>query len=246
MEKAKPKNSKKRESTDEERELFVTTDLRSVPASELKPMVGGLGKWVSQAVGNKLSKGKFEALYARESRRLVHVDQEHVSKRLQKHFSKLQSELEYLGFGTSFFASLPALGPIAAAMMAMSQRDGRIHFLAEQVAIRENGKISDDGFFSFVSYLPGGGSLITTNGKNLPRARSEVQREVVTEAVADQVLRHHRKRVRNLEIAAIAPPELFDHVASEVRLDCDDLVRRKVIRPATPAEITRIRQKSKV
>ncbi len=230
----------------DERELFVTTDLRGIPAMELRPMCKGFSDWLMTVLTFKLLRMKSEPAFAYESRRLVKVEAEQVSKRIMKRFNELASEATLLGFVPNYYASLPAVGPIAAAVMTMSRKDGRVHFFAVQVAARTDGQINDDGHFGFLSYRPDQSSLVTICSARLPRPRRKVDRLVVRNDDPAEVLRLHRKRIRNLEILPIEPEELFEQAAKEKRIEADDLLGRRIIRPATQGEITRIRQQSRV
>jgi len=55
-----------------------------------------------------------------------------------------------------------------------------------------------------------------------------------------------RERMRQQAIENVPPGDLFDHADKENRQETADLLRRGVIRRATPAEITRIRTKLRV
>ena len=104
----------------DDRELFITTDFRSIPAAELRPMIGSLSQWLSAVVAHKIKRSSPQIQYAIESRRLVQRDAEHVPKRIMKRLTELRKLLEKLNFDASFYATIPAIGPFSKAIMGMS------------------------------------------------------------------------------------------------------------------------------
>ncbi|MCG8650706.1 MAG: hypothetical protein MI861_12790 [Pirellulales bacterium] len=233
-------------STLEERELFVTTDIRSIPTMELRPMCRNFSEWLIAIFAFKILRAKTEPEFASESRRLVQIEAEHVPKRLMKRFAELAPQVQALGFLPNYYASLPAIGPIAAAVMTMSRREGQVHFFATQVALKTAGEINDDGHFGFGSRLTDDSSVLTVSPAKLPGARPGIDRRIVRSQDPAEVLQVHRDRIRNAAIKSIAPEELFDYAQREARLEADDLQRRRIIRPATAGEISRIKTGSRV
>ncbi len=230
----------------DDRELFVTTDLRSIPAMELRPMCGSHYEWLLAVLAFKVFRAKSEVAFACESRRLVRVDAEHVPKRIMSRFEKVRPKIESLGFLPNYYASMPAIGPIAAAVMTMSREDGQIHYFAIQVVAKSEGQVNDAGHFSFSSSLPSGESIVTVSPANLPRPRRGIDRLMVSSDDPATVLKKHRERIRGVAIVEVPPAALFESAEQETRLEADDLLRRRIIRPATPAEIARIRAASRV
>lgn len=241
---AKAPNPYKPAAEGDERELFVTTDIRSIPAMELLPMCSGISEWLTAILVFKILRTKSDAVFACESRRLVKVDVEQVSKRIMKHFDVLRPRVEDLGFTLNYYASMPALGPITAAVMTMSQRNGKIHFFATQVALKANDQINDDGHFGFGTHLQDGGSILTVSPAKLPKPRRGIDRLVMSSDQPLEVLKKHRERIRDAAIENVPPNHLLEYAERETRLEADDLQRRRIIRPATPAEIGRIRSGS--
>ena len=230
----------------DDRELFVTTDIRSIPIRELLPMCGGVTQWLTAVLAFKLFRAKSEVTFACESRRLVRIDAEQVPRRIMKHFDEIRPRIADLGFHLNYYASMPAIGRIAAAVMAMSRGDGKIHFFAVRVALQTESQVSDDGHFGFVSPVADGGSLVTVSPAKLPRARRGISRLMVGSHDPVTVLEKHRARIRDVAIGAVSPSEFFAHAQNETRMEADDLLARRIIRPATAAEIGRIRVESRV
>lgn len=237
---AKPKSETKAAAAGDDRELFVTTDIRSIPMMELRSMCS-FPDWLMAIVAGKIFRANAEAIFACESRRLVKVDADQISRRVMKRFGELRPQIEDLGFVPNYYASLPAIGPIAAAMMTMSRPDGRIHFFAVQVALKTNDQVSDDGHFGYGTHLPGGGSILTLSPAKLPKPRRGIDRAILSSDDPLTVLKKHRERIRDVEIQAVAPREMFAFAERETRLEAEDLLRRKIIRPANAAEVGRIR-----
>lgn len=229
----------------DDRELFVTTDLRSIPMMELRPMCGGISQWLSAILNFKILRASSDVTYAYESRRLVRVEPQQVSRRIMNHFDELRPAIEQLGFVPNYFASMPAIGRIAAAVMAMSRLDGKVHCFAVQVAAMSDGQINDDGHVAFTTHLTDGGSIITMSPANLPAARDGVDRQILATDDPNDLLRSHRQRIRNAPVKLVQPNHLFEYAERETRLVADDLLRRRIIRPATPAEVGRIRAASR-
>lgn len=182
--------------------------------------------------------------YAVELGRLVPA--KHIPKRMVKHFDGLRSELQSLGFSANFEATIPAIGPYSAAMMGMSRRDGDVHFVANRVTRQVGQELVDDGDFRFMSWLTDGTTLITATENELVPTRGGVDFAAVPSDDPDTVLKKHRERMRRLPVVAVEPPELFSRVEAESRQQAEDLLRRRIIRFATPAEVTRIRMKMRV
>lgn len=230
----------------DDRELFVTTDIGAIPVSELLPMCGGVTQWLAAVIAFKIFRSRSAVTFACESRRLVRVEPKQISRRIMKHFDELRPRISDLGFQMNYYASMPAIGKIAAAVMTMSRMDGKIHFFSVRVALQTDDQVDDDGHFGFGSSLSDGGSILTVSPAKLPRPRRGIDRLIVASEDPITVLEKHRGRIRDVAIRAVAPHDLFEHAANETRMEADDLLDRRIIRPATPAEIGRIRIESRV
>jgi hypothetical protein len=230
----------------DDRELFVTTDIRSIPVRELLPMCGGVVQWLTAVLAFKIFRAKSDVTFACESRRLVRVEPEQISRRIMRHFDELRPRIADLGFHLNYYASMPAIGRIAAAVMTMSRADGKIHFFAVRVALQTDNQVNDDGHFGFGSPVSGGGSLVTVSPAKLPTARHGINRLIVGSHDPITVLETHRGRIRDVAIRSVSPRDLFEHAEQETRLEADDLLARRIIRPATAAEVGRIRVESRV
>jgi hypothetical protein len=124
--------------------------------------------------------------------------------------------------------------------------DGKVHFFAVRVALQSEDQINDDGHFGFGSSLSDGGSIVTVSPAKLPKPRRGIDRLTVASNDPIAVLEKHRGRIRAAAIQAIEPNHLFEHAEKETRLEADDLLARRIIRPATAAEVGRIRIESRV
>ena len=60
------------------------------------------------------------------------------------------------------------------------------------------------------------------------------------------VLKRHRERIMKRDCATVAATELYDRVQSDQEQETADLLRRGVLRRATPGEVTRIRTNMRV
>ena len=87
---------------------------------------------------------------------------------------------------------------------------------------------------------------MTTSRTHLPRARPGVDLQSVASEDPPVILKKHRDRMRQLSIENVPPNDLFDRADAENRAQTEDLLRRNVIRLATPAEVTRIRTELRV
>jgi hypothetical protein len=221
------------------RETFVTNDYRSIPASELRSMLDGLGPWLSAVLSHKILRKRVQPAYVIELRRMMKA--KHVPKRIQKHFDDLKARLERLTFEPNFHATVPAIGPYSSATVAMSQPDGEVHFIASQVVTQVAGKLKDEGHFGFVTWLSDGTSIVTISSATLPRPRSGVDRMVIQSNDPAVVLKKHRERLRKKRIEPVAPEDLFPRTESENQKQTEDFLNRGLIRPATATEVTRIR-----
>jgi hypothetical protein len=123
----------------------------------------------------------------------------------------------------------------------MSSEDGRCHFYCVRAAIKANQGIMEDGHFGFGSQLPHDGSLTTISRAKLPKPREGVDRLMIRTHDPEVLLREHQRRMRDRPVIAMHASELIDHARRQNLLECEDLLARRVIRPATPAEIHRIR-----
>ncbi len=225
-----------------ERELFVASDIQTIPAFELKPMCGSLFEWLFAIVVFKIFRMKPPVEFATETRRMVRIEGEQVPKRIMHYFDELRPKVESLGYDMNYYATVPAIGPIAIALMTMSsEEDGRCHFFAVRAVIKTNNQIMEDGHFGFGSELPNDGSLTTISKAKLPKPRQGLERLMINTADPKVLLEEHRKRMREHQVVAVHASELTEHAKRQNLLECEDLLARKVIRPATAAEIHRIR-----
>jgi hypothetical protein len=165
---------------------------------------------------------------------------------MEKHFDDVRSNLEHLSFTPNFDANLPAIGSYVMALMAMSRRDGDVHFVAERVTIQVAGQLIDESNFRFLSWLDDGGILVTTTQTHLPRPRNGLDLSSVVSDDPTLVLKKHRERMRVHHVVNVPPAELFDRLDAENRAQVDDLLRRDIVRRATPAEVARIRTELRV
>ena len=228
------------------RELLVTNDFRSIPAAELRTLSDSLGQWLGVLFRYKILRSKLLPAYAIELRRMIKGEAKHIPKRILRHFDALKAKLEPLNFAPGFYANVPALGPYSAAVMAMSRQDGEIHMIASQIVTQDHELIKDEGYFGFTTWLSDENLVVTVSLANLPRPREGVDRIIVDSDDPTVLLKKHRQRLRKLEIQPVAASNLFQRVEDENRRQTDDLLRRRVIRPATPAEVTRIRKDIRV
>ena len=176
-----------------------------MPASEMRPLLGGTGAWLSAIVTHKILRTKVIPTYAVELRRMTKA--RHIPKRMQKHLDDRRAQLESLNFAVSFYATLPAIGPYSWVTMGMSRRDGDLHFLATQIATKVDGQIQDEGYFCFVSWLSDETSIVTMSPALLPRPSDGVDRVIVGSEDSAVVLKKHRERLRKKEILPVAPTD---------------------------------------
>ncbi len=246
MNRAGPDSARQGELGSDDRELFVMTDFRSIPAAEMRPMIGNFSQWLSALLAYKILRSKPQIQYVIEARRLVKGDAENVPKRIMKQFAAVRTQLELLNFGPSFFATVPAIGPFSKAIMAMSRPDGQIHCFASHVVSKIDGQVTDEGLLGFTTWLREDASIVTMSAAKLPRPRGGVDRLIVSSDDPEVILKKHRDRIRKLECLPISPADLFAQAEAEQERQTEDLLRRRVIRPATPAEVTRIRTEMRV
>lgn len=230
----------------DDRELFATTDFRSIPTAELRSIVGSFSQWLSVVMAHKILRSNPQIQYAIEARRLVKGDAENVPKRIMKQFAAVRTQLELLNFGPSFFATIPAIGPVSKAVMAMSRPDGQIHCFASHVVSKIDGQVEDEGCLEFTTWLSDEKLIVTMSAANLPRPRQGVDRLIVGSEDPEVILKKHRDRIRKLEYLPVPATELFAYAECEQERQTEDLLRRGVIRLATPGEVTRIRTAMKV
>ncbi len=228
-----------------ERELFVASDIQSIPAFELRPMCNSLFEWLVALVLFKICRMKPPIEFATETRRMVRIEGEQVPKRVMNYFDELRPKLEELGYHMNYYATVPAIGPIAIALMTMSSQDGKCHFFAVRAVVKMNDQIMEDGHFGFGSQLPHDGSLTTISKTKLPKPREGVDRVMIDTDEPEVLLREHRKRMRDQPVINTPATELVAHARRQNLLECEDLLARRVIRPATPGEIHRIRAQRK-
>lgn len=241
--------SRRKESSNkakDDREYFVTTDYQAIPVGELRPLTGSLSKWISAVVSHKILRSKPPTHFAIESKRLVNGDAEHVPKRIMKRFTELRSQLEPLNFSVSFYATIPSVGPFAKAVMGMSQSEGPTHFLASHVVTRINDEVMDEGAFWFATWLGDKSSILTHSPANLANPCGVVDRVFVNTNDPGVALKKHRERIMKRDCVSVPASDLFDQVKTDQERETADLLRRGVIRRATPGEVTRIRTNMRV
>ena len=134
---------------------------------------------MSAVLRYKIVRSKSPPTYAIELRRMIRGDAKHVPKRIMKHFNAIKAKLEPLNFIPSFYASTPAIGPYSSAIMAMSRRDGEIHFWASHVVTQTDQGIDDEGHFGFTTWLSDERSVVTVAPTRLPRPSSWVDHMIL-------------------------------------------------------------------
>lgn len=226
---------------DDNRQLFIAGDIKNIPYLELRPMCSNVLEWLLAGVLFKICRIPSPAQFATESRRLVRVSEENVPRRLMNHFHELRPQAERLGFEINHFATVPAIGPIAIALMTMSEKSGQSCFYAVQVALKMNDQINDEGHFGFNTSLSGDAMLTTLSPVKLPKPRKGLQRKILKSRDVAEVYRVHQERMRDQIIQAVPPDQLFALAEKHNRLEADDLQQRRITRLATPGEITRLR-----
>jgi hypothetical protein len=232
--------------TTDVRELFVTTDFRSMPSAELQPLCGSLTQWLSALLRYKVMQSKSPPSYAIELRRMIKGDAAHVPKRIIKHFHTIQQQLERLDFAPNFYANIPAIGQYSSAIMTMSREDGEIHFCAWQVARKTDQGIEDEGYFGFTTWLNDESSVVTLSPAKLPQPSEGVDCIMERSDEPAVVLKKHRNRLLKIKPLSVSSTDLFERIESENLRQTDDLLCRGVIRPASPGEVTRIRNDMRV
>jgi len=228
------------------RELYITSDFRSIPAGELRALCGGFPQWVSAVFRYKLLRSSSTPAYALELRRFTQVEAANVTKRLLKHFAATEKKLAKHNFSRSFYANIPALGPHSSAVMGMSQEEGEIHFCALQVARKISDSVVDESHFGFFTWLRDGVCLATLSPLSLPRLDPEIDLVIDRSDDPAAVLKTHRNRLLKINPQPVTLAELFEKVEAGFRRQIDDLIRRQVIRPASAAEVARIRNEMRV
>jgi len=220
---------------DDERELMVCDDGVSVPMHDMAP-VGLLGKFLRKSAPSP---------FAVESRRIIRVESEQVPKRILKHFKELQKDVSQLKFQPNFLASTPAIGPMAIGMMSMTTPTGKSSFFAVRCVIRSDGDLIDTGYHGFCSFLADDNALITMSTARLPKPREGVHRVMMDSDDPEQLIREHRKRMREYRVVPTEAEGLVDQIRRQTQLDVRDSLNRGLIRSATTGEISRIRASSK-
>jgi hypothetical protein len=233
------KLNKKQASSPEHRELYVIDDYSSMPLLQSRPLFGSFGDWFSAAIRHKLLRKALEPEFLVECGRLVPA--RHIPKRIQKYFDMISREAISLGFTESFHGTVAALGPYSTATLGMSREDGDVHLFATQIVTRAGQRIQDESFFGYVSWLKDDTSIWTLSTCRLPSPRSSVDRIAIGSDKPNEVLRRHRERIRNKKIQTIAPSAFFGCFEAEHAKQIRDWAGRRLIRLATPAEITRVR-----
>lgn len=231
-----------RTEAENERELFVAGDLNFIPVMELRPLCDGVVQWLTAIAMFKVFRTKSPAFFATETRRLVRIEGEQVPKRIMKYFDSLRPKLERMDYFLNYYATVPAIGPIALALMTMSTRgNGKSHFFVLRAVVKAEGKLNDDGHMGFVSSLANDGSLLTISKTTLPNPRVGVNRKMVPTDDPQKLYSAHRKRIRDAPVVEVAAENLIEVARHQNLLECEDFIKRRVIRPATSGEIAKIR-----
>lgn len=225
-----------------DRELYVVNDFNTIPVSELHLMFGGIHEWLATILKHKVMRKQTPPAYAIELGRLTKGDAQHISKRILKRFDDLRDRFARLNFFPSFYATFPVIGPHSAAMMAISRRDGQIHGFACQSITQIDGKIHDQGYFGYRTWLEGDTVIETLSNTTLPAASKVVDRIIVSSDDLDIVLKRHRERIRKKEIRSVRSNELFELTDELNRREIKDWAKRGVIRRASSGEVARIRK----
>ena len=224
--------------TDEDkllRELLVPCDGVSIPVFGMAPV----------GLFSKLMRKSVSPTFAVESRRIIRVESEQVPKRIFKHFKVLQKSMTRLSFHPNFFATIPAIGPLAIAMMSMITPSGKSCFLAVRTVIRKEGELVDSGHHGYYSYLDSGEAMVTLSPCQLPKPRAGIHQVILKEEDPEAMLREHRKRMREFKVEPVDAADVVEFVRHHNWLDVNDCVERELIRAANTGEISRIRGKSK-
>lgn len=217
------------------RELIVASDGSSIPIFGMAP-TGLLSKFLRKPT---------TPTFAVESRRIIRVESEQMPKRILKHFKKLQNPLTQLSFTHNFFATIPVIGPLGIGMMSMVTPSGLSCFLAVQTVIRKEGKLIDSGHYGFYSYMNADEALVTASPNQLPKPRPGIHQQILKDADPEQMLREHRKRMRDFKVKTVEASDVVELVRHHNKLDVNDCIERDLLRAATNGEISRIRGKSK-
>ncbi|MEM1067868.1 MAG: hypothetical protein AAGI63_03155 [Planctomycetota bacterium] len=204
-----------------------------------RPMFGSFGDWCSATIRHKLLRKSCEPDYLLELGRLKHA--RHIPKRIQKYFDQMTRELKGMDFVESFHATVAALGPFSTATLGMSRKDGEVHFFATQIVTQVERQIEDECYFGFISWRREAGSFWSLSPHRVPNPRSEVQRVTVNSDKPREVLRKHRERIRGEQPKVVRPIDYFESYHREHAKQVKDWTQRGVIRVATPAEVTRVR-----
>jgi len=241
MNRASTSASKKRSkaASAENRDLFVIDDYASMPWTQSRPLFPTAGSWIAAGIRHKLLRKPVEANYAVECGRFVSA--RHVPKRIEKYFEEVIKDLRSHAFIESFTGTVAAVGPYSNATLGMSRKDGLIHFFATQIVTQVNRRIHDEQFFGFVSWAKNDESVWTLSPSRLPPPRREADRFVTNLSKPGDVLRKHQERIRHVTPRQVSPADFFDEFEAENVKQVNDWVSRGVIRPANPAEVTRIR-----
>ena len=148
-----------------------------------------------------------------------------------------------LGYQHNFYASVPAVGPIAIGFLALSTSSGQNHFFAVRTATKRGAKIVETGFIGFCSLLGDDDALITQSPARLPKPRVGVDREILKIDDPELILREHRKRMRDYDIKPVEASDLVNRIRRQNELDCDEYLKQGLLRPATQGQISAIRAK---
>ncbi len=238
--KENPSSAQTRTEEDAHRELFVINDFRSMPAKEMRPMFDTFGRWLAAWWQYKIRGKSDHPEFVLEMRRLTRA--KHVPKRIQKNFDPYLEKLKRSGFVHSFDATVGALGPYSCGLLGMTDEETYVHFVAFHAVTQIEGRIADDSFFRFLSWLDDETLIETISRGQHPSPRRGIDR---LEFAADDpitMLRRHRERLRKKSVQKINPSDLWARIEAEHQSQVDDFIARGVIRAATPAEVTRIRR----
>lgn len=237
-------NTKSGNSSNDERELFVANDYQTIPAGELRAILPSFAEWLSIVARRKLGSVGSSPQHVSELKRWVKGDRRQISKRILKSFESLRDSLSHLAFSPTFYATVPAVGPLTQGIMGMSRSDGTLHVIAHQAVAQVGGKVVDTGHFRFISWLEDETPVITVSRMHAPSPRQGVDQVIVMSDDIETVLKKHRQRARSDELKTVPPSDLFEHAEAENHLTIEDLVQRGVLRLATPGEVARIRNQA--
>ncbi len=161
------------------------------------------------------------------------------------YFNHVRPQAEQLGFQVNHYATIPAIGPIAIALMTLGEPTGKACFYAVSAALKVNGEITDENHFGFNSALQGDDLLSTMSVAKLPKPRKGLDRKMIKTDSVQTVHENHLLRMHGKHIMPVAANALFALAERHNRLETDDLLARGITRVATPSEVAMIRSQSR-